>query len=48
MNAIEISLGLNRTEKMHYGFFAPAHCGVLNQNKILFGRIGRFWLPWLA
>ena len=24
-----------------------SHCGVFNQNKILFGRIGRFWLPWL-
>ena len=24
------------------------HCGVFNQNKILFGGIGHFWLPWLA
>jgi len=23
------------------------HFGVFNQNKILFARIGRFWLPWL-
>ena len=24
------------------------HCGVFNQNKISFGGIGCFWLPWLA
>ena len=24
------------------------HCGTLNQNKILFGGTGSFWLPWLA